>query len=587
MPPKLTHPPGASSAMQGIFKYSSGIVHVVDLRKRFGVDDEDKCEPGRIVVVEVEGGHAGIWVDEIIDVIQFPLQGWGPVPAHIPRNVFSKTLLYDEKIMLYADFDLLHKFKDAGYLRQHIEVLKKEKLQKQSSVKPELDKPVAKNSVAKDFPENEHAAHVSPAATVISKPETIREKNMGSGSSEKSSQSHDRVPEVVAKHNKAKQPASSISITQSKSVVMQREESRLSKPATNLKNKIESIAAAAQNKTQSDANPRSGNISNYKSPGRSKASHAPLSSVDKKENANLVDESINDIFATTPVAKNEVSTENNMVFWMLGVVIMAMLVVMYFSFDNMFPENKKESSNAISSFQKLAPIVATDDVQSYEENVIEPNVAKLVVEDNPVLISKTSIASIRESALDDYRADIAHNKNDIVIVLQQPEDETDVLKEEAGESNARILNQNDEMSLLGTRENKNEALIDAVQVPMQNTENASKSIAVAEKVAEDPEGEMGGLEVSVSNQDKNILEETQIGLPATPTVEIQKQAAKKQVVHIVVRGDTLWHIAKRYIKNPYKYPELARLSKIKNPDLIYPGNKVIIIIESKKTKRAN
>lgn len=55
-----------------------------------------------------------------------------------------------------------------------------------------------------------------------------------------------------------------------------------------------------------------------------------------------------------------------------------------------------------------------------------------------------------------------------------------------------------------------------------------------------------------------------------PVVEDNK------IVHIVTPGNTLWFIAKRYIKNPYRYPELARLNQIENPDLIYPGDKVLI-----------
>ncbi len=49
-------------------------------------------------------------------------------------------------------------------------------------------------------------------------------------------------------------------------------------------------------------------------------------------------------------------------------------------------------------------------------------------------------------------------------------------------------------------------------------------------------------------------------------------------VHTVVRGDTLWAIAEQYLDDPWRYKELAQLSRIKNPDLIYPGNKVRIII---------
>ena len=53
---------------------------------------------------------------------------------------------------------------------------------------------------------------------------------------------------------------------------------------------------------------------------------------------------------------------------------------------------------------------------------------------------------------------------------------------------------------------------------------------------------------------------------------------RKVIIHVIAKGDTLWAIAKRYVNNPYRYPELARLSKIKNPNRIYPGNKVKIIV---------
>ncbi len=56
-----------------------------------------------------------------------------------------------------------------------------------------------------------------------------------------------------------------------------------------------------------------------------------------------------------------------------------------------------------------------------------------------------------------------------------------------------------------------------------------------------------------------------------------KPPKKQLLIHIVVKGDTLWHIAIRYLGDPFRYPELARLSHIRNPDLIYPGDKVRIV----------
>lgn len=48
------------------------------------------------------------------------------------------------------------------------------------------------------------------------------------------------------------------------------------------------------------------------------------------------------------------------------------------------------------------------------------------------------------------------------------------------------------------------------------------------------------------------------------------------IVYIVQKGDTLWAISKRFLGDPYRYPELASLNNIKNPNLIYPGQEIKI-----------
>lgn len=51
-----------------------------------------------------------------------------------------------------------------------------------------------------------------------------------------------------------------------------------------------------------------------------------------------------------------------------------------------------------------------------------------------------------------------------------------------------------------------------------------------------------------------------------------------QRVHVVVKGDCLWNIAKKFYGNGSLWPRIfdANRGQIKNPDLIYPGQRFVI-----------
>jgi hypothetical protein len=72
-----------------------------------------------------------------------------------------------------------------------------------------------------------------------------------------------------------------------------------------------------------------------------------------------------------------------------------------------------------------------------------------------------------------------------------------------------------------------------------------------------------------------LLTLSALGLAATTSADLQPNAPDR---YTVMPGDTLWAIATRFLRDPWRWPELWRMnsSQLRNPHRIYPGDVLVL-----------
>jgi len=676
-PPALTHPPGTNIAEPGIFKYGKYIVSATDLRYRFGVKQENWKQPGQVIIAKQDDQARGYFVDEIKDVIRFPSKGWGQLPVCLPRGVFSRTLLLDGQIYLYADFEKLSQLQGTGYLTEYIEQLEKAEKAKtdetkiksksiaRSGISPAADSKSTLNktekrtpATEKEYPEN--IAHKDISQNKTSKENETTDKTSTLKSTTEKSAHINTIPETEKSSNKTtpdnenaelktpgKSKTSNINLRkENKSETTPQEkttppnitsgsesELNLNKAKSESTDKPPLSRNLTINKTETKIN-TSRTVTENKSP--EKQTLSTVSKANKKTSSKLQEkikdkeypssasktkslESLSDQYTRKTKQKDEYqkpaaqhkeidkSQQSSGSFKSQFIILFIVLLLAGGGYYYLADKNKKNTVVSSYSTQNQPVELTTDsldDTSDYSQTISNEsssgydaeqttNISKDATEiENPDAIQnninisltedKVPEKEITEQSSSDYHASIKRETDTITIELDGPL--PPALK------NTEKLD-----SSLDTKQDSNAASKETPEQPIHQEAGQSDEQNLVKQVDKKTSGNssLKDLESNDSETKTSNTKETETEKTVTEiTIETGKAQLKTnqtsnsfEIIHIVIKGDTLWAIAKHYLQNPFRYPELAKLSKIKNPDLIYPGNRVIIIYrESRQVK---
>lgn len=238
---------------------------------------------------------------------------------------------------------------------------------------------------------------------------------------------------------------------------------------------------------------------------------------------------------STSYKQPEKESSNSFIIILLIIIILISVATWWFFMKNKEPalENKPTTTSPVTTIHKDESTVDSEKPSPVLQKEVKPKPEYKAAKIKPVLSNEKT----------DYSGHIEENKNDITIILNSPETAIDT------KSDSIIFN-----------------------------ETKAVTTEVIEPLTDDKKTES----IPETSQPIKTLKEKELIIKQAKKVKPKKAVTKRKVIiHKIIKGDTLWAIAKRYVNNPYRYPELAKLSKIKNPNRIYPGNKVRIIIYTK------
>ena len=105
---EITRVPQTPVFVKGLINLRNTVIPIVDLRRRFGMDETETTDETRIMVVNVAGKTIGIIVDAVNEVLRVSQDQIAPPPptvAGLGREYLTGLVKFEKRLLIVLDID--------------------------------------------------------------------------------------------------------------------------------------------------------------------------------------------------------------------------------------------------------------------------------------------------------------------------------------------------------------------------------------------------------------------------------------------------------------------------------------------------
>ena len=107
---EITQVPNSPSYVEGVINLRGKVMPVINLRKKFGLEDKETDETSRIIIMDIKGVTNGLVVDSVSEVLRIPTDIVEPPPpmsSDVSSKFINGVAKLDNRLIILIDIDEL------------------------------------------------------------------------------------------------------------------------------------------------------------------------------------------------------------------------------------------------------------------------------------------------------------------------------------------------------------------------------------------------------------------------------------------------------------------------------------------------